>query len=148
MKSMDFGDIEQIKKIRNNGYRGWAIYLIPFCKNYFDAEVSAAFIQQELLELYDFQISIHTLRFIRTKYKKSLSEQSSQPNPINQSKVAPKTEIKTITPHSGKLPSREEKKELLEKAIKNMADFDNRPNGERTQLDDLIDKHQQLKNKG
>ena len=149
MKSIDLGDIEQIKKIKKNGYRGWASYLIPFCKSYFDANISVAFIQQELLELYEFQISIHTLRFIRKKYRKSLVEELSQPGLTTKKTVTylPKTEVKPIAPNHRKLSpqEREEKDKLLEMAIKNMADFDNRPTERRTELDDLIERQQQQK---
>ncbi len=145
MKFIDLGDIEQIKKIKKNGYRGWASYLIPFCKSYFDANISVAFVQQELIELYDFQISIHTLRFIRTKYRKSLVEELSEFDLINQKTVLPKTEVKPIAPnHRKQSPQeREEKNQLLERVIKEMADFDNRPTKNRTELDDLLERQRQ-----
>lgn len=150
MKSIDLGDIEQIKKIKKNGYRGWASYLIPFCKSYFDANISVAFIQQELLELYEFQISIHTLRFIRKKYRKSLAEKLTQSDLTNKKTVLPvlpKTEIKPIAPNHRKLSpeEREEKNQVLERVIKEMADFDNRPTENRTELDDLLERQQQKK---
>ena len=65
--------IEKIKKIRSNGYRGWKSLVYPFCKSYFDANMPLQFIKQELLELYEFDISIHTLRQINLQYHKSLS---------------------------------------------------------------------------
>lgn len=65
--------IEKIKKLRSNGYRGWTSLISPFCKSYFDANMPLQFIKQELLELYEFDISIQTLRQINLQYYKSLS---------------------------------------------------------------------------
>lgn len=145
MKNNDFEIIEKIKQLKNNGNIGWAKHLIPICKIYFDDHLPLSFIKIKIAELYHFDVSIHTLKSIRTKYKKSLSEQIPQPDVTNKTTVVPKIEIKPISPNSGRLPSQEEKDQLLEKVIKNMADFDNKSTENRTELDDLIEQQQQKK---
>ena len=155
MKENEFNieSIDVLKKMQREKYKGWTKYLIPFCSKYFDAKLSLKFTQKELSELYEMKVSIDTLRILRNKYKEENLNTSQKRLPISPITISPsdeKKEVNTMSPNNGKLSQqeREEKNKLLEKAIKNMADFDNRPAGERTELDDLIDKHQQLKSKG
>ena len=147
MENNDFEIIEKIKQLKINGNIGWAKHLIPICKSYFDDDLPLSFIKVKIAELYHFDVSIHTLKSIRTKYKKSIREKSSLSDLTNKTTVVSKTELKTITTNSGKIssPEREEKDKLLEEVIKNMADFDNKSTETRTELDDLLERQQQQK---
>lgn len=70
--------MEQIKKMKENRKIGWGKRLIPFCKSYFDKDSPITFIKTELLTLYQLDIAIDTLKYIKTKYKKNLSGESNQ----------------------------------------------------------------------
>jgi hypothetical protein len=147
MENNDFEIIEKIKQLKINGNIGWAKHLIPLCESYFDDDLPLSFIKVKIAALYDFDVSIHTLKSIRTKYKKSIREKSSLSDLTNKTTAFPKAELKKMTTNSGKIssPEQEEKEQLLEKVIKNMADFDNKSTETRTELDDLLEWQQQQK---
>ncbi|MEA5461976.1 hypothetical protein VB796_23095 [Arcicella sp. LKC2W] len=147
MENNDFEIIEKIKQLKINGNIGWAKHLIPLCESYFDDDLPLSFIKVKIAELYDFDVSIHTLKSIRTKYKKSIREKTPQHDLTNKTTAFPKAKLKKMTTNSGKVssPEREEKDQLLEKVIKNMADFDNKSTENRTELDDLLEWQQQQK---
>jgi hypothetical protein len=69
--NLDF--MAMIKECRKGGYRNWSQLLIPFCQSYFEHERPLRYIQSELLRLYQLDISIHTLKYVRTKYNNTKS---------------------------------------------------------------------------
>jgi hypothetical protein len=145
MGNNDFEIIDKIKQLKKNGNIGWAKLLMPICEVYFDDQLPLSYIKIKIAEQYQFDVSIHTLKSIRTKYKKSIPEKSSQPYLTNKTTVVNQTEIKTISPTLEKLSSQEDKNYLLEKVIKNMAEFDNKSTENRTELDELIERQKQQK---
>lgn len=71
MEKINIDRIAMIKDCKEGAYRKWSQLLIPYCINYFDNERSLRYIKSELLRLYQLDISIHTLKYIRTKYNKT-----------------------------------------------------------------------------
>ena len=69
--NLDFMAI--IKECRKGGYRNWSHLLIPFCQNYFEHERPLCYIKSKLLSLYQLDIPIHTLKYVKTKYNKNKS---------------------------------------------------------------------------
>ena len=138
MTTNDFENIEEIKKLKENCNIGWSKHLIPFCKSYFEGDFPLSFIKKRIVELYELDISIHTLKFIRTKYKKSLNKEPPHTTLITKGIRIPQEKV--ITTPKGKLTQeeRDAKEELLQKVFEDMTDFDNRPPA-RTEFDDFVE---------
>jgi hypothetical protein len=47
-------DIEEIKQMKQKGFIGWSKYLLPYCRQYFDAGYSIAQVKDKLITQYGF----------------------------------------------------------------------------------------------
>lgn len=162
---MDFNteDIEEIKRMQKHRYIGWSKYLLPYCQNYFDKDLSLRFIKNKLIELYEMEVSVDTLESLRNKYKKektsilafkSIENEKEYQSPIT-NKIISVPQAKPQVIASGRKvltqQERDAKEELFQKGFKDMSDFDNKPpklSKEQIEFDEMCELFEEkLKNK-